>query len=164
MTNEEFIMMLSRKYYKTLYQYARKICNDKNIAADIVQDTLMIAYQKADKLQKHENIMGWLYQTARYRMLHLLEESLYYEELSTIAETTYDDSCFEDRCIAILDIYPEIARQLNPQDLRLLLRHYEEGYGYRELAEEYNTSQDSLKMRMQRIRKQLRKSLREYFA
>ncbi len=164
MTNEEFIMMLSRKYYKKLYQYARKICDDKNIASDIVQDTFMIAYQKADELQKHENIAGWLYQTARYRMLHLLEETLYYEELSTIAETVYDDSGFEDHCIAILDIYPEIARQLKPQDLRLLLRHYEEGYGYKELEEEFNTNQNTLKMRMQRIRRQLQKSLREYFA
>lgn len=163
MTNEDFILMLSRKYYKHLYRYAKKICNDSNFAADVVQDTLMIAYQKADELQKHENIAGWLYQTARYRMLHILEENLYYEDLSAAAEHISGSSGFEDDCITILDLYPEIAKQLNPQDLRLIIRHYEEGYNYRELAEEYNTSCSSIKMRMHRIRRQLQKSLREYF-
>lgn len=163
MTNEDFILMLAGKYYKPLYLYARKICDDKNIAADIVQETFLIAYKKADTLQNHENIAGWLYQTARYRMLHLLEENLYYEELGTIAEFIDCNSGFEDNCIAVLDLYPALARQLNPQDLRLIIRHYEEGYDYKELAEEYNTSHDSIKMRIMRIRKQLRKSLREYF-
>lgn len=163
MTNEDFILMLSRKYYKPLYQYAKKICDDGNFAADVVQDTLLIAYQKADELQSHENIGGWLYQTARYRILHTLEENLYYEDLSTITETISDSSGFEDDCITILDLYPEIARQLNPQDLRLIIRHYEEGYNVRELAREYDTSCASIKMRMHRIRRQLQKSLREYF-
>ena len=162
MTNEDFIVMLSQTYYKPLYQYARKICEDRTLAADIVQETLLIAYQKADELQNHENIAGWLYQTARYRMLHCLEDTLYYEELSTIAETVSDDAGFEDQSIAVLDLYPELARQLNPQDLRLIIRHYEEGYNYKELAEEYHTSPDSVKMRVQRIRKQLQKSLLKF--
>lgn len=163
MTNEDFILMLSQKYYKPLYQYARKICDDRNFAADVVQDTLLIAYQKADELQKHENIGGWLYQTARYRILHTLEESLYYEDLSSISETISDNANFEDDCITILDLYPEIARQLNPQDLRLIIRHYEEGYNIKELAREYHTSCGSIKMRMHRIRRQLQKSLQGYF-
>lgn len=164
MTNEELIMMLSRKYYKPLFQYAAKICKSKPLAADIVQDTLMIAYQKADELQTHENPTGWLYQTARYRILHILEENLYYEELGAIAETVRADAGVEEECIAVPDLYPKLVRQLNPQDLRLIIRRYEEGYNYSELAEEYHTSQDSIKMKILRIRRRLQKSLREYFA
>jgi RNA polymerase sigma-70 factor (ECF subfamily) len=163
MTNEDFILMLSQKYYKRLYQYAKKICADKHIAADIVQDTLLIAYQKADELQKHENILGWLYQTARYKMLQALEESLYYEDLGTIADKVSDNKRYEDDCIISLDLYPEIAKHLNANDLRLMIRHYEEGYNYEELAEEYHTSKDSIKMKMYRIRRKLQKNLREYF-
>lgn len=162
MTNEDFIKKMSAKYYKPLYLYVRKICNNRTFAEDIVQDTFLIAYQKADELQEHENIAGWLYQTARYRMLHVVEENLYYEELDSIAETVSDNIGFEDECISVLDFYPEIARQLDPQDLRLIMRHYEEGYSYNELAQEYKTSRDSIKMKMQRIRRQLRKSLQEY--
>lgn len=60
----------------------------------------------------------------------------------------------------ILDLYPEMARHLDPRDLRLIIRHYEEGYGYNELAEEYHTSQASVKMRLQRARKKLQKNLK----
>lgn len=162
MTNEDFIMKLSEKYYKSLYLYVKKICDNKAFAEDIVQDTFLIAYQKADELQHHENIAAWLYQTARYRMLHVLEENLYFEELGAISEIYNGSNGFEDECISVLDFYPEIARQLNPQDLRLILRHYEEGYSYNELAQEYRTSSSSIKMKMQRIRRQLKKYLQEY--
>ena len=163
MTNEDFILMLSGKYYKPLYLYVRKICNHKDFAEDIVQDTFLIAYQKADELQHHENIAGWLYQTARYRMLHVLEENLYYEELGAIADTVSAGDGFEEDCISVLDLYPEMANQLDPQELRLIIRHYEEGYSYRELAEEYQTSCDSIKMKVKRIRQLLRRNLQKYF-
>lgn len=163
MTNYDFILMISQKYYKSLYQYVKQICRDKTIVADIVQDTFMIAYEKADALRDHQNIQGWLYRTARYRTLQVLKSALEYEELSTIAETVCDDSSFEDDSIAIIDLYPEMAKHLKPQELQLIIRHYEEGYNYSDLAEEYHTSQISVKSKLQRIRKKLQQNIKLRF-
>ena len=164
MSNEEFILMLSQKYYKSLYHYIKKICIDQDLVQDIVQETFLLAHQKADRLQKHEDVKGWLFQTARYKMLHMVNDILYYEELEKISDKVSDPASFEDDHIVILDVYPEIRKHLNPAELNLFIRHYEEGYHYRELAEENHISQDSIKMRMQRIKKKLQNKLKEYWS
>lgn len=160
MTNEEFVLMLSQKYYRKLYKYAKQICPDKNLAADIVQETLMVAYEKSQELKKHENILGWLYQTEKNRMSHMLRNSLlYYEELSTLSDTLQTKKNFEDESISAADLYPEIAKLLEPKDMQMLILHYKEKYTFEELAEDYGTSKASVKMRLQRARKKLRENL-----
>ena len=163
MTNEEFIQLISRKYYKSLYQYVKQICPDKNLTSDIVQDTFLIAYEKADDLHAHQNIQGWLYRTARYRMLKQLEIALSYEELEEFAETLDDGKNYEEDIIDTLELYPEMAKHLDPYELRLILRHYEEGYDYTELARESHSSKASIKMRLQRIRRKLQEGLRQEY-
>lgn len=163
LTNDEFILEISNQYYKPLFRYVIKICSNQTLAADIVQDTFLIAYEKADTLKTHKNVPGWLYQTARYRMLQLLDKALRYEEINSLADKLEDQRNYEEESIAILDLYPEMARHLDPRDIELLIRHYEQGYPYRELAKEYHTSEASLKVKVQRIRKKLQKHLRESY-
>lgn len=159
MTNDEFIFMLSQKYYNSLFRYIAKICRDKSMILDIVQDTFLIASEKVEELRTHENVHAWLYRTARYRMLQLLVEMMNYDELSSIADLVGDNKNLEDECIASLEQqYPKIANQLSAEDLQLVIKHYEEGYGFRELAEEYHTTEASIKMRLQRIKNKLRNS------
>ena len=160
MTNEDFILLLSQRYYKRIYQYAKHICIDKDLTEDIVQETFLAAYQNADRLQKHDEVLAWLYQTARYKMLKMVQNQLQHEDIGAIAETRNDGINFESDCITILDLNPEVRKYLNTEELDLFIRHYEQGYGYVELAEEYHISQSSIKMRMQRIRKRLQKKLK----
>lgn len=160
MTNDDFILMISQKYYNYLFRYISRVCHNKSMVLDIVQETFMIASEKADELQSHENIHAWLYCTAKYKMLQFLAESLNYEELDSIADSVPDIRDFENECIASLEEqkYPRIAQTLSEEDLQLVIKHYEYGYGIRELAEDYHTTESSIKMRLHRIKKKLRKS------
>lgn len=151
--------MLSQKYYQSLFQYISRICYDKSMVLDIVQDTFLIASEKVEELQSHEKIHAWLYCTAKYRMLQLLEERFYYDELGSIADSVCDNRNCENECIASLEQeYPRIAKHLSEEDLQLVIRHYEYGYGIRDLAETYHTTEASIKMRLYRIKNKLRKS------
>lgn len=161
MTNDEFTSMLTRQYYKPLYQFISKICSDKALVSDIVQDTFLIAYEKMDELKTHDNIAGWLYRTARFRMLQLLVENLNYENLDSLADSIGDNRNFEEECIATLEQYPEMAKHLDAGELQLIIKHYEKGYGFRELAKEYNTTEASMKMKIQRLKKRIRKNVWE---
>lgn len=156
MTPEEFILSISQKYYKPLYQYIKQVCPDKNLAYDIVQDTFLLAYEKAEELYEHTQIQHWLYRTARYRMLHHLEDALSYEELDVLANTLEDGRDYEEEIISRLDFYPELAKNLTFYELHLLMKHYEDGYPCAEIAEEQHTSKASIKMRLLRIRRKLR--------
>lgn len=163
MTNSDFIRMLSDKYYYELFQYLNRVCANKAIIADILQDTFMIASQKADKLQNHKNLSAWMYCTARYRMLQMLAETLDYEELSSISDSIADTRIYEDECIAAADLYPELSKYVNPDHLNLLIQYYEEGYTLCELAEKYHTTEASVKMKIRRAQQKLKKALKKYY-
>lgn len=84
---------------------------------------------------------------------------LYYEELSTLSDTLPIEKNFEDESISAADLYPEIIKILDPQDMRMLILHYGEKCTCEELAQDYGTSKASIKMRLQRARKKLRENL-----
>lgn len=164
MTKDEFIAELSDKYYKPLYVYIANNCSDKNMIEDIIQDTFTIAYKKADTLYSHPHILPWLYRTARFCILRTVEEVLYLEDLREIAELLEKEDHFEENCIRALDLYPEITKHITPEELRLIIQHFEEGYEFTELAEENHVSVDAIKMKISRIKKRLRKKLEGKFA
>ena len=157
MTDYEFMLELSDKYYTPLYEYINKICFNKSLVSDIIQDTFLIAYQKADKLQNHENLSGWLYLTARHRMLQIMAEYLNYNYLDS-AEALSDGHNYEDECIAIADLYPVISQYTTPDELSLILGHYKDGYTFHELAEKYDMTESSIKMKTTRAKKKLRRA------
>ncbi len=159
MTNDEFILKLSREYYGRLYRYVNKICSNKELVADIVHDTFLIAYEKADTLRTHENMIGWLYLTARRRMLRLLEETLYFENLDDLAETLEAEEDLIEQCIEKLDLYPTVKKYLETEEFILLMRYYKEGYDYKELAKERKATEASVKMRIRRIIKKVKNRL-----
>lgn len=162
MADYDFMQQLSDKYYNSLYQYVNKICFNKSIVFDIVQDTLMTAYQKADELQYHENLSGWLHLTAKHRMLQLLTECLNYDHLESIEDLS-DGRNYEDECIAIADLYPIMAEYLTPDELQLILQHYKEGYDFYELAEIHHTTKSSIKMKIARAKKKLRSAIHKKY-
>lgn len=158
MTNDDFIVMLTQKYYSSLFQYVSRVFHDRSMALDIVQETFLLVSEKADELQLHENIHDWLYNTARYKMLQYLPESSYYDALDTTNNTAYDVRDYSNKYMLSLEQkYPSIASQLSPEDLQLVIKRYEHGYEISELAEEYHTTETSIKMRLRQITDELRK-------
>lgn len=163
MTNEELIIEFSQKYYKRVYRYVKQICHDKTLVADIVQDTFLIAYEKADVLQNHKNPDKWLYATARYQMLKVVENKISPLNLDSFSETLADNNTYEDDIITGCDIFTGMVKNLDSYELRLMIQHYEEGYSASELAEQYHTTPGSIKMKMQRAKRKLKLIFGELF-
>lgn len=157
MTNEEFIEELSDKYYTKLYIYVSCNCSDKDIVEDIIQETLFIAYKKADEIRTYSNILAWLYQTAHFCILRSIKNILYLEDIQEVSENIENENHFEEDSIRALDFYPEVAKRISREEFQLIFKHYEEGYGFAELAEEKNTSVDAIRMKISRIKSKLRK-------
>lgn len=161
MTNEEFIDSILDEYYATVYQFAYRICSDYTLADDIAQETFSIAWEKVEELRKHENIKGWLYQTARFRMLQMVEGTLHYLELGEVADWLSDGKDEENLWILRVDMYRKITRYITAEELSLILQHYEEGYNYQELAEKYQIREWAMRKRFSRIREKLKAALIE---
>ena len=164
MKNEDFIQVLSEQYYTILFQYVSNICSNKTIVPDIIQDTFLIAYEKAELLQKHPNIEAWLYRTAQYRMLQILLDPFHRNTCSSIIpENIYDTHNYKDECIASVELYCQIFQYIEPDEKKLFLQRYESGYPIKQLAKQYHTTEASIKMRLLRIRKKLRTACEKYY-
>lgn len=82
-----------------LYRLAYAWCNDKQLAEDVVQETLMKAWQYRDSIRQDEAEMAWLCRVLRntmtdhfrrYGQIELLELS---EELCDVTQLTPEENC-----------------------------------------------------------------------
>lgn len=162
MTKEAFLEGITDRYYSSVYRFVRRICKDAALSLDITQEIFLIAWKKADELQHYENIQAWLYQTAHYRILYTLRETRQYLEWSHLADKLEDDSIDEDNWILRVDLYKEMEKYIKPEELELLLLHYEVGYSHRELAKKYDSSEMAIRKRISRMRQKLRNFLPDF--
>ena len=68
---DRYFNELMEKAYDKIYIFASKGCSNREFAEDIVQETFLEAYRKADILIDHPNVMGWLYTTVKNKMMKM---------------------------------------------------------------------------------------------
>ena len=58
-----------RRYADRLYAYAKSIVDDSDTAADVVQDTFVVAQERVRQLRDPARLSSWLYAIARNECL-----------------------------------------------------------------------------------------------
>src|ERR1051325_5931746 len=100
--------------------FARRRLNDPELAADVVQESLLKALRSADQLQTEESVRAWFYRILRHTIIDLYRrravEKKALEQLSEpdVAETNAVCRCL-DRLIPQLK--PEYAALIRAVDL-----------------------------------------------
>lgn len=155
---DQFFNEIYVEMYEEIYRYIRRMNYDNRMLEDILQETFYEAYKKIDILMEHENYRGWIYKTAKYKIL----KSNYYIHKTDETEVELNDSQVQipnvtkdDNFIA----YEEYKEVLTEKEFNFIMKHYVEGYTYKELAEQENVNVGACKMRASRIIKKLRKAI-----
>ncbi|MCH5275221.1 MAG: RNA polymerase sigma factor [Lachnospiraceae bacterium] len=122
---------------------------------DILHDTYFEAYKRREMLAKHPNPSGWLYQTAHnlYRNAKRRRDNCNLS-LDIVPET---------ECISEAEEYYKyiewsviMQSLLREKDRKLVIRYYIEGYSVREMAKEFNLTEENIRVKLTRIRKKMR--------
>lgn len=161
-------------HMSTLYTHALHLTMNSDDAKDLLQETFLKAYRFWDKFEKGTNIKGWLYQIMKnsyinhYRKRVKEPRSVEFDEnvshhihakavptdVHHLGEQTHHD-IFED----------EIARSLEslPGEFRtvVMLSDVEE-LTYQEIASTIAVPLGTVRSRLHRGRRMLRKQLRDY--
>lgn len=151
----QFIEELFKSEYTNLFCFAYNTLLDENLSDVAVQDTFLIALKKPDALCSSQKPVGWLYNTIKNVIKHIIRDRDYLYKKNISLHDVLDESD------PYLDTYSEVRLDVsNSDEWKLLMKFYIEGYSTRELAEMQGVSEEACKSRLKRARAKLREKLK----
>jgi len=150
---------------EALLAYAFTCCRDLDLAEDIVQEALLIAFEKRDKYFSDADMGAWLisitrnvwYRERKRRKLH----SLTTEFLERNASLLFDAETYSaDRLQRRRRALAECLQKLHQIDQQIIQSHFEGNLKYREIALRVERTLSAVKVRMARARMALRDCVR----
>lgn len=150
--------------YKRVHNYIKRmIRNNGEAVDDLTQDVFFLAYQKWGTLREHPNIPGFLTLVAKNKIKKWFERQSRIlvddaEVLDTIGQE--EGSGHNMDAYQIVDFYSTVEHMLSDRDLQILRHYYEYGYTSSEMAEKLGITESCFKIRVARMKKKLKNSMR----
>ena len=141
-----------RTYYRPLCLYALHYLGDTDAAEDVVQESFTALWQQEKAIQ---SVKGWLYAVVRNRCIDALRRAGKTEPLPMDLDGPISDdeaaerSTLEARLWTAVDSLPEMRR-------KCLLLAKRDGLSYKEIAEELNLSEHTVRNHISRALETLR--------
>jgi len=139
--------------------FARGRLRDPDLAADVVQESLLKALQRGHQLRDDESVRAWFYRILRHTIIDL-ERRRQTRERATERLTVESDVAAEPEaervaCRCLEHLLPS----LKPEYSVLIQRHDLGGDAIEKLTVDLDISRNNLTVRLHRARKQLRERL-----
>ena len=65
---------ISTRYYRLLFDYGRKFTKDRELIKDVIQDVLLLIWQKRTLIDSNENVRLYLLKIVRNRLYKELQK------------------------------------------------------------------------------------------
>jgi RNA polymerase sigma-70 factor (ECF subfamily) len=134
--------------------FLAQLVRDRELAQDLLQDTLLAAYTSRAQLDAVSNREAWLFGIARNRALAAARrrrrgrravERLLLDRRADVSDPA-DAAATRDL----------LERYLDPNDRALLILRYLHGFDSEELSEVFRMSPEAIRQRLSRLRRRLR--------
>lgn len=159
--DEEFLEVLHRKHHRALVHYALRLTNgDRQHAEDIVQETLIRAWQHADSLDP-EKVLRWLYTVARNLAISAHHRGPRHRTVEV--EIVQNEPLVDDELDRILVSWPvrEALRSLTTKHYEVLVELFYKRRSVEEAAAVLGVPPGTVKSRSHYALRALRDALRE---
>lgn len=163
---------LYERYFQGIYDLAARMTRDEDIAADVVQNTFVKAWEQLRQRYIPQSVKAWLYTVARNTALDELrlrkrlvpaeEEraegavTFSYAELDS-ARLSQPEAVLQDK--ELVELVWNSAQALSPEDYALLDLHLRKGLSADELATSLGVAKGALYTRLSRLRDALEESI-----
>lgn len=161
--DREAFRVLVRRHQDMLFGHALRMTGQGDVAADIVQASLIKAYTNLDRCKNPERFGAWAFRIVANRSKDYLKNVRRRDVALDVAPPTPGDEDPErdldrERLRSRLDA---ALAGLPPEQREAFVMKHEEGRSYEEMAELLDVSVGALKMRVHRAREALMKVLAE---
>jgi len=121
-----------RENYLKMLRIARKMTNNNEAAADIVQEIFVYCYEKIKNGHAVNNIQSWLIRAVINKSIDEIKKIKKHTRLNVLRDKETDDESFELKMNSIE--IKEAIDELKPSEKKLIVL-YSEGYSYKEISE-----------------------------
>lgn len=157
---------LVERYQRPFLGYAERMVSSPAVAADVVQDSFVAAYQKLESCESPERFAAWCFQIVRNRCHDHLrgperQRSAGPEPLDSMPAEREDPAVSVERS----ELQSAIRRavgELSPVLREAFVLYHEGSLTYPELAVRLDASESAVKMRVKRARDALQERLAAY--
>lgn len=160
---EEFVQQLTA-YQPQLRALVEMLLGDHSVVNDVLQETNLLLWRKADEFVAGTDFGAWAGSVARFKVLSYLRDSGR-DRLVIDAELAERLSEHTDRILGNFDARQDALRQcldkLTPQQQRLIRERYYRDQSIAEMAASMDRSPASVLMALSRIRQLLFDCIRE---
>lgn len=166
MTATEFNKQLLT-HQNVLKYFALKLTTDMNDAEDLLQETFLKALKYKDKFQEQTNLKSWLYTIMKNTFINNYRRNVRKRNIMTSS----DDKDYLIPAPNYSEISPEshynhkeISKTVDQlsDDCRIPFMMHNEGYKYKEIADELELPIGTVKSRIFLARQKLTKALKDY--
>ena len=161
---EEFLELYA-SCEQRLYAYIFTLIANPVDASDILQDTVLVLWQKYHLFDRERPFFVWArefarYRTLRYRQIHANDASILEPEALNAVAARLDDSddAIDQR---YADFLLDCVDGLSAADQELLQARYSTGIPVKTLAKNLDRSANAISQSLARIRRLLRKCVEE---
>ena len=159
--------VLVRKYQRSVHALVWRKIGDFHIAEDITQDTFLKAYQKLSTLKKPQRFASWLYVIAtNYCKMWIRKKRLSTQSLEDVNSAALEGSTYSGYVIAEneqetaeaqREVVKKLLAKLQESERTVITLHYLGGMTYKEISEFLGVSVGTIKTRVYRARRRLKK-------
>lgn len=147
---------LYEEYFDYLVDYAQANGFSYDVAVDLVQDTYVVALQKAVDLYHASSQKAWLIVTLRNLSGNHQKNIMYAQKLQQILEANYSEK-------SPTDLHPFILYKnlIDAEDLDILIRYWVNGDTAKMIAADLGLKEEACKKRIQRAKARFKKAYEE---
>jgi RNA polymerase sigma-70 factor (ECF subfamily) len=146
-----------------LHQYAKSLCKDNFLADDIIQETLIICYQKYDSLKDKSKFLPWAKSVAKNLYLRNQQSQ---RETESLDESYHVDEQFYDQVETLYQkqkhqLLLALFSKLPPTQRELAIEYYIKGIPRQDICKTYKITEPVFDSRLLRMRNKIKRYLKK---
>ena len=160
---KESFAVLADRYHAQVLRYLTRQTGDRELGADLTQQTFFDAYRRLDRLANDRPFAAWLYRIAHYNLLHERRRQRIRQQVSLdwlVAERGETQRALHESDKTGLaherDMIQNVLNTLTPALREPLLLYCRDGFSGQEVAEILGISPAAARQRIARAKDQFR--------
>jgi len=176
-TEQQFFHFLFEQYYERVYKTILMITRDDEISKDMTQETFLKVFTNINQLREPGKFEAWLSVIATNQAKRGLSKKIRdkardlpvndVENLVSIGKPVWQKSFLPEQALEQKEVNQKVIEaidQLNEIHKEIIILKYYWGLSEKEIAENLNIKEGTVKSRLHRARTQIRIMLEEYFS